>query len=353
MGSSTTPLNSTFIGGVLFILVVVWVLWQQLAATPHKPLNPTVTLNNGQRMPMLGLGTWMSKNGSGDAVRHALKVGYRHIDTAYIYMNEAGIGEELSKIGELGLRREDLFITTKLWIQEMDPGDVRPALQRSLRDLQFTYVDLYLVHWPVAVRKGADMQHLHRSDFLDIPLLDTWRAMEALVDDSLAKAIGVSNFGVHHLEPLLRSARIRPVVNQVELHPLLAQPELLSYCKSQGIILTAYAPLGSPGRPPWQVVHNDVAEVLTHPVVAEIAKKYARTPAQVLIRWAIDRGTVVIPKSAKPHRIEENFECLMFQLAAADVHRLSSLNSNTRVLQGRKFWEPRGLSYEDFWGHSS
>ncbi len=304
-------------------------------------------LNNNTLMPALGLGTWQSAPGEvGRAVEVAVRAGYRHIDCASIYGNEAEIGESLAALMADGVvARKDLWVTSKLWNDRHAPEDVAPALRETLDKLKLEQLDLYLVHWPVALHKGvlrpqtaADMRSLE-----DIPPAQTWAQMESLVDAGLCRTIGVSNFSVHKLEALIASSRIRPAVNQVELHPYLQQPKLLEACHRENVVLTAYSPLGSRGRPAVLKTTSD-PDLLEDETVVSIAASHRVTPAQVLIAWALSRGTSVIPKSANPNRIRQNFEAASVILAKNDLEKLAGLDRHRRYINGA-FWALDGGPY--------
>jgi alcohol dehydrogenase (NADP+) len=260
-------------------------------------------------MPMLGLGTWKSDPGDVyKAVKEAIRVGYRHIDCAFIYGNEAEIGQALSEAFAEGLvTREQLWVTSKLWNDCHAPADVQPALAQTLADLKLDYLDLYLIHWPVSIKKGEGFP-LSAEKLIsleDLPILDTWQALETCVDQGLCRHIGVSNFSAAKLQALMTDARIKPEMNQVELHPYLQQPNLVTFCQSQNIHLTGYSPLGSPDRPAG-LKAEDEPILLEDPAIVAIADRHGASPAQVLISWAIHRGTAVIPKSVTPARIAQN-----------------------------------------------
>jgi len=267
----------------------------------------SVQLNDGNLMPMFGLGVFKADPGQSTygAVLCALKAGYRHIDTAAYYRNEADVGKA---IHDSGIPREQIFVTTKLWTGFGPPIDydgTLAALTASLAKLKLQYVDMYLIHSP---NDKANR-------------LAQWRALEAAKKSGLAKSIGVSNYGIHHLQELEKVATILPATNQVELHPWLTREQLVAYCQSKGIVLTAYSPLAK-------------ARKMADPALLAVAKKYERTPAQILVRWCMARGYVTIPKSTKETRIKENME-VSFDMDPADVKMMNSWNSN--MLTG---WDP-------------
>lgn len=268
----------------------------------YGSISDTVSLSNGVKMPRLGLGTWRSSEGPEveRSVRWALELGYRHVDTAAIYGNERGVGRA---IRDSGVRREDVFVTTKVWNDDQRAGHdaVLRAFEASLKRLGFDYVDLYLIHWPV---KGK--------------FKEAWRALEAIHAGGRAKAIGVSNFLVHHVEDLMRDAKVRPMVNQVELHPRLVQPELTDYSRRNGIVPEAWSPL----------MKGKVAEI---PQIRELAQKYGKTPAQVVLRWNLQRGIVTIPKSVRRERLAENADLFDFELTPQDLDAVDRLDRGERL----------------------
>ncbi|KAK9451591.1 NADP-dependent oxidoreductase domain-containing protein [Limtongia smithiae] len=275
-------------------------------------------LNTGAKIPSLGLGTWRSTDKEvHDAVLTALNCGYRHIDTAAIYGNEFHVGRGIKSSS---VPRSDIFLTTKLW-NSKQMGDSPPrALDASLELLGVDYVDLYLMHWPVPLTKAGVPIPPTEWDFVK-----TWKSMEKLVETGKTKAIGVSNFTVSQLKTLLETADIIPAVNQVEMHPYLPQKALLDFAESKGIHITAYSPLGSAGGP-----------LLQEPLVHKIAAKHGMTAVQVLIAWAIQRGTSAIPKSVTPARIVSNFQ--EFVLEEEDIFALGSLDKNQRYV--KPTWAP-------------
>lgn len=307
----------------------------------------TLQYGNGDRMPILGLGTWKSAPGEVyEAVKTAIALGYRHIDCAHIYGNEAEIGQALSEaIGEGVVTREKLWITSKLWNDSHSPADVRPALETTLSNLKLDYLDLYLIHWPVALKKGSGFpltpEKLVSLDTL--PIADTWKAMESLVDSGLCRHIGVSNFSVSKLKALLESACLKPEMNQIELHPYLQQTTMLEFCQQNSIHLTAYSPLGSRDRPDSLKAESEPV-LLDDAAISTMAEKYGVSPAQILIAWAIHRGTAVIPKSVNPDRIKQNLAAADVALTAEDMEAIAALDRNRRYVDGT-FWVVEGGPY--------
>ncbi|KAM9857979.1 aldo-keto reductase family 1 member A1-A [Aulostomus maculatus] len=306
-----------------------------------------VTLASGQRMPSVGLGTWKSAPGQvKQAVLVALDCGYRHIDCAAAYSNEQEVGEALAvRVGpNKALRRDEVFVTSKLWNTKHQPEDVEEACRTTLTHLGLSYLDLYLMHWPMAFQRGTELMP-RREDgsvcYSHTHYRDTWAAMEKLVDKGLVKAIGLSNFNARQTDDIISMARHKPVVNQVERHPYLSQAELLAHCRSVAVCVTAYSPLGSGDRP-WASAEEPC--LLDDPQLGAIAQRYHKTPAQVVLRWHVQRGVVCIPKSVTPSRIQQNLQLFDFSLSEDDMKLLESLNRNERFIvpaverDGKRVW---------------
>lgn len=274
-----------------------------------KSINDCVALSNGVKMPWLGFGTWKVKKDVENTVRMALKAGYRSIDTAAAYGNEEGVGKAIK---DSGINREEIFVASKLWNSDQGYESALKAYNASLKALRLDYLDLYLIHWPVPSQgKYAE----------------SWKALVKLYNDGLVRAIGVSNFHVHHIEDIVRETGVYPMVNQVELHPWFSQKDLLKYSKEKGIQMEAYSPLMS-GR---------LGEVLE---LAEISGRYGKTPAQLVLRWDIQNGVVVIPKSTKEDRIFENAFIFDFEISAPDMSKIDALNKDRRF-----FTDPDIMNY--------
>ncbi|KAK4882822.1 hypothetical protein RN001_006141 [Aquatica leii] len=292
----------------------------------------TIKLNNGLEMPIFGLGTWKSKPGEvTKAVEDAIDMGYRSFDCAYVYQNEKEVGLAITnKLAEGKVKREDLFITSKLWNTYHQPELVEGALKLSLTNLGLDYLDLYLIHWPVGFKEGSELfptDDNGKVQFSDADYVETWKAMEKLVQSGLVKSIGLSNFNKRQIERILEIATIHPAMNQVECHPYLNQKRLFEFCKSKNIALTAYSPLGSPDRPWAQPGEPNLLEDLK---LKELATKYGKTTAQLLLRYQVQRGIVTIPKSVTKSRIQENLNIFDFELSSADMDYIDTFDCNGR-----------------------
>ncbi len=265
-------------------------------------LTDAATLHNGVKMPWLGLGVWMAADGEEvqRAVRWAIEIGYRHIDTAAVYRNEVGVGQAIK---DSGIARDELFVTTKVWNADQGYETTLAAFDESMKKLQLDYLDLYLIHWAVPGK-----------------YLETWRALEKLYRDGRVRAIGVANFMPEHLQDVMDHSDVKPMVDQVEFHPLLTQRPLLEFCRANQIQLEAWSPLFRGG------------EVLSDPAIVEIAKTHGKTPAQVILRWDLQQGVITIPKSVHKERIQENSEVFDFTLSAEEMDRIAALDANRRAI---------------------
>ncbi|MDJ1474927.1 aldo/keto reductase [Bacillus sp. LS15-K4] len=269
-----------------------------------KNLQSKAVLNNGVEMPWFGLGVFKVEEGPElvEAVKSAIKAGYRSIDTAAIYGNETAVGEGIrAGIEATGIAREELFITSKVWNADQGYETTIAAYEESLKKLGLDYLDLYLVHWPSEGKYK-----------------DTWRALETLYKEKRVRAIGVSNFQIHHLQDVMKDAEIKPMINQVEYHPRLTQKELQAFCKEQGIQMEAWSPLMQ-----GQLLDNETLQA--------IAEKHGKTTAQVILRWDLQNGVITIPKSTKEHRIIANADVFNFELTKEDMEKIDALNQNHRV----------------------
>jgi diketogulonate reductase-like aldo/keto reductase len=325
------------------------------ASIPHR------RLHSGALMPAIGLGTFGSDHVSADqvaaAVKDALAIGYRHIDCASVYGNEAAIGAALAEAFRGGLHRalhrKDVWIVSKLWNDKHAESDVIPSCRQSLADLGLDSLDMYLVHWPfpnfhppgcaVNSRSPEARPYIHQN------FMRTWRQMEKLVDLGLTRHIGTSNMTVPKLRLLLRDARIRPAVNEMELHPHFQQPELFDFVRANGIEPVGYSPLGSPGRPERDRTPGDTVD-LEDPVMVDIARRLGVHPAWVAIRWAVQRGQTPIPFSTNPRNYRANLAAAAGQpLSHADMAAIAGIDRNCRLVKGQVFLWKQGQTWEDLW----
>jgi D-xylose reductase len=308
---------------------------------------PTITLPGGDQMPVVGLGLWkVPRTAAPHVVERALCTGYRHLDSACDYGNEAEVGAGIRAALKAGAcRRDELWVTSKLWNTYHDPEHVRPAAERTLRDLGLDYLDLYLIHFPIP-QQFVPFDHRYppgwvadpgaprpQMRFAGVPLADTWRAMEQLVAAGLVRNIGVCNYNTALLRDLLSYARVRPAVLQVELHPYLGQPKLVRFCHDAGIAVTGFSPLGALSYVSIGMA-GEGESVLDQPVVKAAAARHGKTPAQVVLRWGVQRGTAIVPKTTRPDRLAENLALFDFDLSADEMAAISALD------RGRRFNDP-------------
>jgi alcohol dehydrogenase (NADP+) len=309
---------------------------------------------NGDTMPALGLGTWKSDKGEVyKALRAAFEIGYQHIDCALFYGNEPEIGQAIADALKAGdIKREQLFVTSKLWNNAHLPQHVQPNIEQSLRDLQLDYLDLYLIHWPVAVQphvgfpqSGADMLSLSQ-----IPLATTWEAMVQLKSKNLTKHVGVSNFSISKLDDIKNKVGVAAEANQLEAHPFNQQQPLVNYCQANKILVTAFCPLGSADRPASRI-HEGEPKLFENETIKALAQKNNISMAQLMLAWAVQRGTSVIPKSVNPERLKQNLDAADIRLSGEDMATMASLNQDYRYIKGN-FWCLDGSDYtfESIWG---
>eukprot|EP00245_Coleochaete_scutata_P008921 TRINITY_DN2823_c0_g1_i1.p1 TRINITY_DN2823_c0_g1~~TRINITY_DN2823_c0_g1_i1.p1 ORF type:complete len:339 (+),score=69.72 TRINITY_DN2823_c0_g1_i1:73-1017(+) len=303
---------------------------------------PSLKLSSGYEMPLIGMGVWRAEPGQlGILIKEAIQIGYRHFDCAADYGNEKEVGEAIAAVLAEGLvKREELFITTKLW--NSDHGHVREACVDSLKNLKLDYLDLYLVHFPIATKHtgvGTTSSAMGDDGVLDIDvtvsLESTWHHLEDLVKDGLVRSIGISNYDVFLTRDALAYAKIKPAVNQIEIHPYFQRDSLVKFCQKFGVSITAHTPLGGGvANTEWFKSTSPLDDAL----IQELGKKYGKTAAQVCLRWAIQRNTVIIPKSNRVARLQENFDVFDFELSEDDMAKLKGVDRNARSNQPAGFW---------------
>lgn len=318
---------------------------------------PQRILTSGARMPAIGLGTFGSDHVTGESIAEAVKdaglLGYRHFDCASVYSNEHLIGPALKFLIEKGIKREEMWVTSKLWNDKHAEQDVIPSFRKSLADLQLDYLDLYLIHWPfpnyhppgcdVSSRSADAKPYIHEN------YMKTWRQLEKLVEMGLVRHIGTSNMTIPKLKLLLKDAKIRPAVNEMELHPHFQQPELFQFCRDEGIEVIGYSPLGSPGRPERDRTPEDTSP-LEDPVILEIAKTHNIHPAEVCLKWAVQRGQTPIPFSVKRRNYLSNLRAVTQDpLSADEMKAISKIDRNCRLIKGQVFLWKENQSWEDLW----
>ncbi|KAL7716038.1 Aldose reductase [Entamoeba marina] len=310
--------------------------------TEHPMLS--FPLNNGYHIPAIGFGTYMAvKDECKKSVELALKHGYRLIDTAAVYQNEEEIGEVLEKVFKEGnIKREELFITTKLWCNRKE--DVREAFEESLKKLKLDYVDLYLIHQPISYKKEVPFP-TKKEDFVDIPIQKVWGEMEKLVDEGLAKSIGVSNFNIPQLKELLSICRIKPVVNQLEFWVYHQQPNIIPFLRKNHIHMTAYSAIGNNESK----FRAKAPSIFDDEVMIGLGKKYNKSPAQIALRFALQTGISIIPKSIKEERIISNCQVVDWSIEESDMKVIQGLHKGLKKSYNQFFFEPLGLTYEEYW----
>jgi alcohol dehydrogenase (NADP+) len=325
------------------------------------PIDPTTvpyrTLHTGAKIPAVGLGTFGSDRFSGEeiaaAVEDAISIGYRHIDCASVYGNEHLIGPALRNAMSAGVKREELWITSKVWNNMHGEGDVLLSCAQTLKDLKLDYLDLYLIHWPFAnfhaPGVNVDSRDPHAVPYIHENYMKTWRQMERLVDMGLVRHIGTSNMTMPKLKLLLRDARIKPAANEMELHPHFQQPELFNFVRESGIQPIGFSPIGSPTRPDRDKTPDDTVDI-EDPVIVQIANRLGVHPAVVCIKWAVQRGQVPIPFSIYPDQYAGNLRCATVDpLTDAEMQAIAGIDKNCRLIKGQVFLWESAKSWEDLW----
>ncbi|MDD3321215.1 MAG: aldo/keto reductase [Paludibacter sp.] len=319
-------------------------------------LVPTITLNTGSKIPVIGLGTFGSDNYDAltvaEGVKTAIRMGYRHIDCASVYTNEKEIGAALQELFAEGVvKREDLWITSKVWNDKHD--DVVASCKQSMTDLQVDYLDLYLVHWPfpnyhapkcdVSARQPNSVPYIHEN------YMKTWAQMEGLFEAGLVKNIGTSNVTIAKMKLILRDCKIKPVLNEMEIHPHFQQPELYKFMKDNGVAVIGYSPIGSPGRPDRDKTPEDTVD-MEDPIIVAIAQRLGIHPAVVCLKWAVQRGQITIPFSVKPEKMYANLKGIIEgSLTEEEMEAVSKIDKNCRLIKGQVFLWESAKGWEDLW----
>jgi diketogulonate reductase-like aldo/keto reductase len=319
---------------------------------------PTRRLSTGDQIPTVGLGTFGSDRFTGEeiaaAVKGAIAVGYRHIDCAAVYGNEHLIGQSLREVLDTGLvKREELWITGKLWNDKHAEKDVLPAFRKTLKELQLEYLDLYLIHWPFPNHHDpgvdVDARDPYAVPYIHENYMKTWRQLEKLVDQGLVRHIGSSNMSQAKLELLLRDARIKPAANEMELHPHFQQPELFQFCVGNDIVPIGFSPIGSPQRPDRDTTPEDTVDI-QDPVIVEIAGRHGVHPAVICVKWAVQRGQIPIPFSVHPDQYRSNLEAAVVDpLSAEEMAAIAGIDKKCRLIKGQVFLWQGAASWEDLW----
>ncbi|XP_051154638.1 aldo-keto reductase AKR2E4-like isoform X1 [Leptopilina boulardi] len=298
---------------------------------------PLITLNNGIKAPVLGLGTWQGVNNPSEvenAIRHAINIGYRHFDCAAVYGNEREIGKVVrEKIADGTVKREDLFIVTKVWNDDHKEQQVVEACKSSLKKFGLDYIDLYLIHWPMC-------------DSNDVDYIETWRGMEKCIELNLTKSIGLSNFNSMQITRILSYAKIMPTINQIECHVNLIQKKLRQFCSEKNIAIIAYSPFGAPNTPGSTTGFKSLEKLnLDVKIIFELAKKYNKTKFQIALRYLIDIGTIAIPKSSSEKNLQANFDIFDFKLTSEEIEEIDKLDCGKRTCPGVQY---KGFKYYPF-----
>ncbi len=334
---------------------------KQETAAASSPVDPSIvhykTLPTGAKMPVVGLGTFGSDRYDSEAIAQAVKdaisIGYRHIDCAAVYGNEHLIGQSLRDVQAQGVRREELWITSKLWNDRHDEDKVIAACEKSLRDLQLDYLDLYLIHWPFPNyhAPGVDVSSRdpHAKPYIHENYMKTWQQLEKLVERGLVKHIGTSNMTIPKLKLLLRDAAIKPVCNEMELHPHFQQPELFQFVIDSGMIAIGFSPIGSPARPDRDRTEDDTADI-EDPVIVAIARRHGVHPAVVCVKWAVQRGQVPIPFSTRRGSYLSNLQAVISDpLTFDEMQAIATIDKQCRLIKGQVFLWKDGQTWEDLW----